>query len=83
MGRNMEKVPSPPSAVRPAESRADLGAATPRAVSEASLSAHQASEKERILTALSSCNWNRVKAAEIVGIPRRTFYRRLAKYGIQ
>jgi len=50
---------------------------------ETSLSAHQATEKERILAALSACNWNRVKAAEVVGIPRRTFYRRLAKYGIQ
>jgi serine/threonine-protein kinase PknK len=45
--------------------------------------AHQASERERILAALTAANWNRVKAAEIVGIPRRTFYRRLAKYGIQ
>jgi len=48
-----------------------------------SLSAHQATEKDRILAALASANWNRVKAAEMVGIPRRTFYRRLKKYGIQ
>ncbi|WP_237244957.1 helix-turn-helix domain-containing protein [Sorangium cellulosum] len=33
--------------------------------------------------ALSSCNWNRVKAAQVVGLPRRTFYRRLKEYGIQ
>jgi DNA-binding NtrC family response regulator len=44
---------------------------------------HEANEKERILQALHACNWNRVKAAELVDIPRRTFYRRLKKHGIQ
>jgi DNA-binding NtrC family response regulator len=39
-------------------------------------------EKERILSALARCNWNRVQAAKLVGIPRRTFYRRLKDYGI-
>ncbi len=39
-------------------------------------------ERERILNALSSCNWNRVQAAKQIGIPRRTFYRRLKEYGI-
>ncbi len=39
-------------------------------------------ERERILNALSSCNWNRVQAAKMIGIPRRTFYRRLKEYGI-
>ena len=50
---------------------------------ETSLDAHKAGERERILSALSSCNWNRVKAAQLVGLPRRTFYRRLKEYGIQ
>ena len=49
-----------------------------RAVSE-----HRAGERERILQALQACNWNRVKAAEMIGIPRRTFYRRLREYGLQ
>ncbi len=40
------------------------------------------SEKDRILRALAACNWNRVKAAELIGIPRRTFYRRLKEFGI-
>ncbi len=40
------------------------------------------SEKDRILRALAACNWNRVKAAELTGIPRRTFYRRLKEFGI-
>ncbi len=39
-------------------------------------------ERERILGALSSCNWNRVQAAKMIGVPRRTFYRRLKEYGI-
>lgn len=47
------------------------------------LSQHRRDERERILKALQACNWNRVKAAEMSGIPRRTFYRRLREYGIQ
>jgi transcriptional regulator with GAF, ATPase, and Fis domain len=47
------------------------------------VSEHRRDERERILDALRSCNWNRVKAAEVSGIPRRTFYRRLREYGIQ
>jgi transcriptional regulator of acetoin/glycerol metabolism len=43
----------------------------------------KAGEKERIVNALQSCNWNRVKAASLLGLPRRTFYRRLKEYGIQ
>jgi transcriptional regulator with GAF, ATPase, and Fis domain len=40
-------------------------------------------EKERIIGALRASNWNRVKAAHMLGLPRRTFYRRLKEYGIQ
>jgi serine/threonine-protein kinase PknK len=47
------------------------------------VSEHRREERERILNALRSCNWNRVRAAELSGIPRRTFYRRLREYGIQ
>jgi serine/threonine-protein kinase PknK len=43
---------------------------------------HRDIEKEKILGALARCNWNRVQAAKMVGIPRRTFYRRLKDYGI-
>jgi len=57
-------------------------AATPTDAST-DLDNHRANEKDRILEALSACNWNRVKAAEVVGLPRRTFYRRLKEYGIQ
>jgi DNA-binding NtrC family response regulator len=40
------------------------------------------SERQRILKALAACNWNRVQAAKLSGIPRRTFYRRLKEYGL-
>ena len=45
-------------------------------------SQHRAGERDRILSALSACNWNRVQAAKMIGLPRRTFYRRLKEFGI-
>ncbi len=76
--RSSELPPSFISEVHPV----DTGARKHLGTSE-TLSAHEASEKERILAALASANWNRVKAAELCQIPRRTFYRRLKKFGIQ
>ncbi|HEY2404559.1 MAG TPA: sigma 54-interacting transcriptional regulator [Polyangiaceae bacterium] len=61
-----------PHAIRPA-----------RAQRKGTISEHRRDERDRILQALRDSNWNRVKAAEISGIPRRTFYRRLREYGIQ
>ena len=55
----------------------------PRRPPKDALSRHRRDERERILQALQACNWNRVQAAKISGIPRRTFYRRLREYGIQ
>jgi serine/threonine-protein kinase PknK len=52
---------------------------TPRARTQGEF---RSSEKERILEALGRANWNRMQAAKLVGIPRRTFYRRLREYGI-
>jgi DNA-binding NtrC family response regulator len=52
-------------------------------VRPASLDAAKEEERQRILDALDKTNWNRAKAANLVGMPRRTFYRRLKKYGIQ
>jgi DNA-binding NtrC family response regulator len=48
----------------------------------ASKAEFKASERDRILSALSACNWNRVQAAKMIGVPRRTFYRRLKEFGI-
>jgi DNA-binding NtrC family response regulator len=39
-------------------------------------------EDECIIEALERCQWNRTRAAQLLGIPRRTFYRRLKKLGI-
>jgi DNA-binding NtrC family response regulator len=43
---------------------------------------HRAAERDRILSALTACNWNRLQAAKMIGLPRRTFYRRLKEFGI-
>lgn len=73
-----------PTARHPAAGRdRDRDEDSPRRPVQTSLDAHRADERERILEALTSCNWNRVKAAQMVGLPRRTFYRRLKEYGIQ
>ncbi|HUH01437.1 MAG TPA: sigma 54-interacting transcriptional regulator [Kofleriaceae bacterium] len=40
-------------------------------------------EKERIIQALEGCGWNKSKAARMLQIPRRTFYRRLQEFGIE
>jgi serine/threonine-protein kinase PknK len=52
------------------------------AVLVSNLDDHRQVEKQRILAALESCGWNRVRAAQQLGMPRRTFYRRLADYSI-
>lgn len=39
-------------------------------------------ERSKILEALEATGWNRAKAARALGIPRRTFYRRLKEYDI-
>ena len=51
------------------------GAPTPMAV-------RKASERQKILDALEATNWNKVKAAELLGMPRRTLYRRLEEFGL-
>lgn len=40
-------------------------------------------ERERILATLNAHDWNRAKAARALGIPRRTFYRRLKEHRIE
>jgi serine/threonine-protein kinase PknK len=69
-----------PDGFRPASDRSPSVLRPPK---KGTTSQHHRDERERIIEALRSCNWNRVKAAELSGIPRRTFYRRLREYGIQ
>jgi DNA-binding NtrC family response regulator len=46
------------------------------------LNGYKNREKQRILDALEKHNWNRAKAATALGMPRRTFYRRLTEFNI-
>ena len=79
------ELPEPPTrAPRIAAPTGDAAArAEARPPLETSLDEHRAAERERMLGALTQANWNRVRAAQLVGMPRRTFYRRLKEYGIQ
>jgi serine/threonine-protein kinase PknK len=72
----------------PSQSPSRAGQSVP--VAETSGGAHRSNraaavsdERERILRALRDCAQNRVKAAQLLGIPRRTFYRRLNEFGIE
>jgi serine/threonine-protein kinase PknK len=67
-------VPSAPRSGPPSSA-----SVAPRAENKDDLRAH---ERERILGALATANWNRVQAAKLVGLPRRTFYRRLKEFGL-
>lgn len=46
------------------------------------LTDHREHERVQILAALESHNWNRARAAKALGMPRRTFYRRLQEHRI-
>ncbi len=66
----------------PSVSRSMRPPASSSVVPVASKDEFKTSEKGRILSALQACDWNRVQAARMLGLPRRTFYRRLKEYGI-
>jgi DNA-binding NtrC family response regulator len=70
---------SPPSESR---TRTVHSPGQPAAGRAASQTEFKAAERERILSALTACNWNRLAAAKMIGVPRRTFYRRLKEFGI-
>jgi len=55
----------------------------PRPSKKGTLSEHEREERGRIVEALDKTGWNRARAAEVLGMPRRTFYRRLREYGLQ
>ncbi|MCG8554059.1 MAG: sigma 54-interacting transcriptional regulator [Proteobacteria bacterium] len=59
------------------------GASTPlRDRKVANIGEHKQRERESILEALRASGWNRAKAAKMLQMPRRTFYRRLRQYEI-
>jgi transcriptional regulator with GAF, ATPase, and Fis domain len=68
-GERRSSVPSP------------LESGAPAKVAE-SLEDFRESERLKILGALEQHNWNRARAAKALGMPRRTFYRRLQEHRI-
>ena len=75
-----EPVSLAPSATPEEEERALAPASL--APPPSNLEEWKAHERMKILEALESAGWNRVRAAGKLGMPRRTFYRRLREYGI-
>jgi two-component system response regulator HydG len=41
------------------------------------------SDKDAVIDALKKTGWNKSKAARLLGIDRRTIYRKMEKYGIK
>jgi len=74
---SLEAPTAPASAAPLAPVRAELGEA-PAASGD-----RKDRERQHILQTLEACNWNKSRAAQQLGIPRRTFYRRLKEYQIQ
>ncbi|HEU4408296.1 MAG TPA: sigma 54-interacting transcriptional regulator [Polyangiaceae bacterium] len=73
-----------PASAAPSQPRLATAAAAAAPPADATSSAERRNEeKQRILEALQHHNWNRVRAAQALRMPRRTFYRRLKDYGIQ
>jgi transcriptional regulator with GAF, ATPase, and Fis domain/tetratricopeptide (TPR) repeat protein len=60
----------------------DLGQRRAPALRARSRDDFEADEKERILVALRAARWNVSVVARSLGIPRNTFYRKLARYGL-
>jgi DNA-binding NtrC family response regulator len=61
----------------------DAAAAGPRRDAPLDPDSRRQRERDRIVAALEACGWNKSKAARMLEIPRRTFYRRLDEYGIR
>lgn len=69
--------------VRALEERTDKRATVPREGGTTAFDAHQTAERALMLRGLEATKWNRQRAADMLGISRRTFYRRMEEYGIQ
>jgi serine/threonine-protein kinase PknK len=78
------ELPTPTATLRPASPAptAASGRTQSARAHAASTAEFKTAERERILSALTACNWNRAQAAKMIGVPRRTFYRRLREFGI-
>ena len=56
--------------------------ATPPSLAVRSLTAEERIERARMIAALDRTGWNQSRAAEDLGMPRRTFISKLARYDI-
>ena len=70
-----EAIPLPQAVSEPRVASPSTQGASPTVV-------RKATERQRILDALEQTNWNKVRAAEVLGMPRRTLYRRLRDFGL-
>jgi len=71
-----------PSPAGPTGRAGSAGSATPARRRE-EFERERAAEKAAIVAALAKFDGNRSKALDHLGIPRKTFYRRLAEYGLE
>lgn len=51
-------------------------------VAPKNLTEHMEAERAAIIEALEATRWDRGKASDLLGMPRRTFYRRMTEYGL-
>jgi transcriptional regulator of acetoin/glycerol metabolism len=64
------------------ETLADRPSPPPAGSPQAPADNIESAERRDILEALRAARWNKTAAARALGIPRRTFYRRLKKHGL-
>jgi DNA-binding NtrC family response regulator len=83
-GALIEPSDLPPELLLPRSPQAARRTTLPQQQSDANreLSPQQQADRERILTALSECHGNQTRAAEYLGMPRRTLVAKLSAYGI-
>lgn len=74
MLRASEAAPVAAPSVAPGATAQPSTAPSPLAVRKAS--------EHKVVDALEEANWNKVRAAQVLGMPRRTLYRRLQEYGL-
>jgi hypothetical protein len=75
--RHYPLVGSPSSPALPPSAKPVVVLPVPKNLTE-----HMLAERAAILEALEATRWDRSKAAERLGMPRRTFYRRMEDYGL-
>ncbi|WP_353618292.1 helix-turn-helix domain-containing protein [Pseudodesulfovibrio nedwellii] len=65
--------------ITPSDISSRLGTTVPQSPQQSTL---VTMEKQAIVDALDKCNWNKSRAAELLGIGRTSLYSKLKKYKI-